>query len=279
MTPTVSLRTGIDMPRVGLGTWRMSDGQAEAAVEIALRLGYRAIDTAAVYDNEFGVGAGMRASGVPREDIRVTTKLWNTDHGAARSVAALHASLDRLGLDYVDTYMIHWPVPHLRKYVETWRALEQLHASGRIRTLAVSNFTEQHLRMLLDCCAVVPAVNQVEVHPFFQQRDLRLFHDRHGIVTQAWSPLGSGLGLLDIPPLKQIAQQHRRSPAQVLLRWHLQLGNVAVPKSSSPTRLAENLDVFDFSLSESDMAVFAALDGPSRWGPDPDSPSSVTMAA
>ncbi|MER6195762.1 aldo/keto reductase [Streptomyces sp. NPDC001586] len=250
--------------------WQIPDGDAESLVGTALEAGYRGIDTATSYRNERGVGAAVAASGIPRDEMVVTTKLWNSDHGTDEALRAFDASLERLGMDRVDIYLIHWPLPLRDRYLETWRVLEKLHAEGRIRAIGVSNFTAGQLRRLMDCCDMVPAVNQVELHPGFQQAQLREFHAAHGIATQAWSPLGSGQGLLDLPVLGEIARAHGRSPAQVVIRWHLQLGNLVIPRSSAVARIRENFDVFDFSLNEHEMARIASLDTGQRQGPDPD---------
>ncbi|MFD6279667.1 aldo/keto reductase [Streptomyces sp. NPDC060209] len=250
--------------------WKVPDEQAGSVVATALEAGYRSFDTATSYRNERGIGAAVADSGIPRDEIVVTTKLWNGDHGTEETLRAFDASLERLGLDHVDLYLIHWPLPMRDRYVETWRALEKIHADGRARAIGVSNFTAGHLTRLMETCDIVPAVNQVELHPLFPQRELREFHAAHGIVTQAWSPLGSGHGLLDLPVLKEIARTHGRSPAQVAIRWHLQLGNLVIPKSATPSRIAENLRVFDFDLDEVEMAAIADLDSGRRGGPDPD---------
>ncbi|MFC9244934.1 aldo/keto reductase [Streptomyces sp. NPDC057136] len=270
MTDRVTLNTGATVPRLGVGTWQIPDDRAEAVVGNALEAGYRSIDTATSYRNERGIGAAVAASGIPRDEVVVTTKLWNGDHGTDETLRAFDASLERLRLDHVDLYLIHWPLPMRGRYVETWRALEKIHADGRARAIGVSNFTTGHLARLMETCDIVPAVNQVELHPLFPQQKLREFHAAHGIATQAWSPLGSGQGLLDLPVLGEIARAHGRSPAQVVIRWHLQLGNLVIPKSSTPSRIAENFRVFDFALDEGEMAAIADLDSGRRWGPDPD---------
>ncbi|MFK4099078.1 aldo/keto reductase [Streptomyces sp. NPDC019531] len=270
MMPTVPLNTGARMPKLGLGTWQIPDEDVEKVVATALATGYRAIDTATSYRNERGVGAGVTASGLPCEDVFVTTKLWNADHGTDEARRAFDASLERLGLDRVDLYLIHWPLPMRGRYVETWKALEKIHAEGRARAIGVSNFTTGQLRHLMDTCDVVPAVNQVELHPLFAQRELRAFHAEHGIVTQAWSPLGSGQGLLNLPVLTDIARQRGLTPAQVVLRWHLQRDTVVIPKSVDPGRLASNADVFGFTLDDTEMAAIDSLDTDRRRGPDPD---------
>ncbi|AGI87011.1 aldo/keto reductase [Streptomyces albidoflavus] len=267
--PSVTLNTGVPMPQLGLGVWQVPDAQAPEVVVTALEAGYRKIDTASAYGNEVGTGKGISMSGIPRQEVFVTTKVWNTDHGYDSTLGAFDQSLDRLGLDYVDLYLIHWPVPSAGRYVETYRALERIHAEGRARVIGVSNFLREHLDRLAAETDVVPAVNQIELHPQHQQAAARALHAERGIVTEAWSPLGSGRGLLDGPAVAAVARKHGKSPGQVVLRWHLQLGHVVVPKSAHPGRIAENADVFDFSLDASDMAAFAALEEGRPLGPAP----------
>ncbi len=268
--PFVTLNNGVRMPRLGFGVWQVDDSEATAAVSTALEAGYRSIDTAAVYGNEEGTGKALTTSGLPRDELFVTTKLWNADQGYDSTLRAFDASLSRLGLDYVDLYLIHWPVARQDRYVDTYRALEKIHSEGRAKAIGVSNFQPHHLRRLLDETSVVPAVDQIELHPQFQQREARAFHAEHGIVTEAWSPLGQGRGLLEDETLGRIAGKHGKSPAQVVLRWHLQIGNVVIPKSVTPSRIRENIDVFDFELDDADLAAIAALDSGRRLGPDPD---------
>ncbi|GIH93724.1 oxidoreductase [Planobispora siamensis] len=265
----VTLNNGVRMPQLGFGVWQVPDAEAAVAVATAIEAGYRSIDTAKLYRNEEGVGRAVRASGVPREELFITTKLWNDDHGYDSALRAFDASMDRLGLDYLDLYLIHWPLPAHGKYVETWRALEKVYADGRVRAIGVSNFPVEQLEHVLEEGEVVPAINQIELHPMLPQAELRAFHAEHGILTEAWSPLGQGRGLLDEPVLAELAAEHARTPAQVVLRWHLQLGNVVIPKSVTPSRIAENFDVFGFELDAGDMAAIAALDTGTRLGPDP----------
>ncbi|MGW5927485.1 aldo/keto reductase [Streptomyces anulatus] len=267
--PTVTLNSGVTIPQLGFGVFQVPDDETTAAVSAALEAGYRSIDTAAIYGNEVGVGRALAASGIPREELFVTTKLWNADQGYDATLAAFDASLAKLGLDYVDLYLIHWPTPAHDLYPESWRALEKLAADGRIRAAGVSNFQPAHLRRLLETGTLVPAVNQIELHPGLQQAELRAFHAEHGIATEAWSPLAQG-ALLKEKALVSIAERHGKSPAQVVLRWHLQLGNVVIPKSVTPERIRQNIDVFDFELSAADMDAVAALDRGMRTGPDPD---------
>ncbi|WTG54732.1 aldo/keto reductase [Actinacidiphila glaucinigra] len=259
------------MPQLGFGVWQVPDDEAATAVATALEAGYRSIDTAALYRNEQGTGRAIAASGIPRGELFVTTKLWNTDQGHDNALRAFDASLGKLGLEYVDLYLIHWPAPARGLYLETWRALEKIHADGRARAIGVSNFPVDLLRHLLDEGGVAPVLNQVELHPHLPQTELRAFHAGHGIATEAWSPLGQGRGLLDEPALAAIAAKHGRTPAQVVLRWHLQIGNVVIPKSVTPSRIRENIDVFGFELDGEDLAAIDALDNGGRLGPDPSS--------
>ncbi|MDT0436076.1 aldo/keto reductase [Streptomyces sp. NPDC005840] len=267
--PPITLNNGVEMPQLGFGVWQVPDDEAERAVATALESGYRSIDTAAIYGNEEGTGRAIAASGLAREDLFVTTKLWNSEQGYDATLRAFDVSLGKLGLDHVDLYLIHWPAPDRDAYVDTYKAFEKLHADGRIRAIGVSNFLPEHLKRLLAETSVVPAVNQIELHPQLQQRELRELHAEHGIATEAWSPLGSGKGLLEVPALVAIAQKHERTPAQVAVRWHLQTGNIVIPKSVTPSRIRENIDVFDFSLDDEDLAAISALDEGRRVGSHP----------
>jgi 2,5-diketo-D-gluconate reductase A len=268
--PTTTLNNGVQIPVLGFGVFQIPPAETAAAVSSALDSGYRLVDTAAGYGNERGVGEAVRRSGIPRDDIFVTTKLANSDHGYDNAMRAFDASLSELGFETVDLYLVHWPLPAHDLYVETWRALQRLAEDGRARAIGVSNFTPAHLQRLLDDTDVVPVLNQVELHPYFQQGDLRAFHARHAIVTEAWSPLGQGKALLDDPTLVALADRLQRSTAQVVLRWHLQLGNVVIPKSVTPERIAANIDVFDFTLTDDDMSALGGLEKGERMGPDPD---------
>jgi len=267
--PFLTLNNGVRMPQLGFGVWQVPDDEAESAVTTALEAGYRSIDTAAIYENETGTGKALAASGLPREELFVTTKLWNSEQGYDSTLRAFDASLAKLGLDHVDLYLIHWPVPAKDAYVDTYRAFEKILADGRARAIGVSNFLPEHLERLIGETSVVPAVNQIELHPQLQQAASREAHAKHGIATEAWSPLGQGKGLLEVPAIVAIAQKHGRTPAQVVLRWHLQTGNVVIPKSVTPSRIRENIDVFDFELDAEDLAGIAALDEGRRLGPNP----------
>ncbi|MFD5800948.1 aldo/keto reductase [Streptomyces sp. NPDC048171] len=267
--PPIILNNGVEMPQLGFGVWQVPDDEAETAVVQALEAGYRSIDTAAIYGNEEGTGRALAASGVAREDLFVTTKLWNSEQGYDSTLRAFDASLAKLGLEYLDLYLIHWPVPAKDRYVDTYKAFEKLLADGRVRAIGVSNFLPEHLERLTGETSVVPAVNQIELHPHLQQHASREVHAEQGIATEAWSPLGSGKGILEIPAIVAIAQKHNRTPAQVVLRWHLQLGNVVIPKSVTPSRIKENIDVFGFALDTEDLAAISALNEDRRLGSDP----------
>ncbi|WP_103503679.1 MULTISPECIES: aldo/keto reductase [unclassified Streptomyces] len=272
--PFVTLNNGVKMPQLGFGVWQVPDEQATVAVGQALEAGYRSIDTAALYRNEEGTGKALAASGLPREELFVTTKLGNGDHGYDSALRAFDASLTNLALDYVDLYLIHWPMPLDDNYVDTWKAFEKIYAEGRAKAIGVSNFKPAHLRRLLEETEVVPAINQIELHPNFPQAESRAFHSAHDIVTEAWSPLGQGKELLQDPELARVAAKHGVSPAQAVLRWHLQLGNVVIPKSVTPARIKENIDVFGFDLDDTDMETLGGLDKGTRLGGDPDNVNS-----
>jgi diketogulonate reductase-like aldo/keto reductase len=266
---TLQLNDGHQIPQLGFGVFLVPPEEAAAAVGHALKTGYRAVDTAAAYRNERGVGEGVRDSGLDRGELFITTKLWNSQQGRAEARQAFEKSLERLGDDYVDLYLIHWPAPGNDRYLETWETLCELHTEGRARSIGVSNFRVSDLERIIEATGVTPAVNQIELHPRFQQSELRAFHAEHGIATESWSPLGRG-ALLDDETIVGIASRHERTPAQVILRWHLQLGLIVIPKSVTPSRIEENFGVFDFELSDDDMAAIAGLDSPDgRIGPDP----------
>ena len=264
----ITLNDGNAIPQVGLGVWQTPPEATERAVATALEAGYRHIDTAAAYQNEREVGQALAKSGLRREDVYITTKLWNADQGYDSTLAAFDKSMERLGLEYLDLYLVHWPMPKTNKYVDTFKAFAYLRDQGRIRSIGVSNFEPEHLRTLIDATGVVPAVNQIELHPLLQQQELREVHAELGIATEAWSPLGQG-SLLANPTGTSAAEAHGRAPAQVLTRWHIQLGDIVSPKSVTPERIVSNFDVFDFELSEQDMASISSLGDGTRLGPDP----------
>ena len=266
--PTVTLHDGVEMPELGFGVFQVPPDETQRVVEEALAAGYRHIDTAAAYRNEKGVGAAIAASGIPREEVFVTTKLWNEQQGFDSALEAFGKSLGRLGMDRVDLYLIHWPAPDRNRFVETWKAFERIREDGQARTIGVSNFRIEDLERLGRETDTVPTVNQIELHPRFHQVELRAWHEEHGIATEAWSPLGQGAPLGEAA-IVAIAERHGRTPAQAVLRWHLQLGNVAIPKTVTPARMRENIEVFDFELDEDEMAAIAGLDTGRRFGPDP----------
>jgi 2,5-diketo-D-gluconate reductase A len=269
--PSLTLNNGVEIPQVGFGVFLVPAEETKAAVKSALECGYRHIDTARIYGNESAVGEAIAESSIAREDLFVTTKCWNDDQGHDRARKAFDASLERLGFEYLDLYLIHWPVPSADRYVDTWKALESLYAEGRVRSIGVSNFQPAHLQRLFDETETVPAINQIELHPWLQQRELRAFHATHGIVTEAWSPLAAGgEEFLNDPTIGTIAKKHDVSAAQVILRWHLDLGNVIIPKSVTPSRMASNMELFGFELDGDDRADIDSLDSGHRVGPDPD---------
>ncbi|HWI73172.1 MAG TPA: aldo/keto reductase [Baekduia sp.] len=268
--PAVGLGADVTIPQLGYGVFQVPDAETEAAVGHAFEAGYRHVDTAAIYGNETGVGRAVASSGLPRDEVFVTTKLWNNRQGAESTPRALAASLERLGLDYVDLYLIHWPAPSQDKYLETWEAFLELQQEGLVRAIGVSNFQPAHLRRIIEATGVSPAINQIELHPWLQQEELRAFGAEHRIATEAWSPLAQGGSHLAEPALVEIAGAYGKTVAQVILRWHLQLGNVVIPKSATPARIQENVDVFDFELSAADMDAIRRLDRGERTGFDPD---------
>jgi 2,5-diketo-D-gluconate reductase A len=269
--PTIRLHNGVDMPQVGLGVWQAADGsQVEQAMAVAFEAGYRLIDTAAIYGNEQGVGRAIRASGLKREEIFITTKLWNSEQGYDRTLKAFDESLSKLGLDTVDLYLIHWPMPKMGKYVDTWRAMEKLYADKRVRAIGVSNFKPAHLDELLADASVVPMVNQIELHPRLQQGPTRAMCDAHDIRVEAYSPLMHGGDVLDDPAVTSLAAKYDKTPAQVILRWHVQHEFIVIPKSVTPDRIVENIELFDFAMTDADMATIDALDTGKRVGADPD---------
>ncbi len=266
--PTFVLADGVEIPQLGFGVFQVPPGETQEVVEEALTVGYRHVDTAAAYRNEAGVGAAIAASGIPREDVFVTTKLWNSEQGYDSTLRAFEKSLARLRMDRIDLYLIHWPMPGEDRFLDTWRAFERIQEQGLSRSIGVSNFRIEDLRRLELEADYLPTVNQVELHPRLQQPALRAWHAEQAIATEAWSPLAQG-ALLSEPTIETIAASHERTPAQTILRWHLQLGNVVIPKSATPARIRENFDVFDFELNEDDMAAISHLDTGFRTGPDP----------
>ncbi|GAA1831112.1 aldo/keto reductase [Agromyces salentinus] len=266
--PTITLNNGVRMPQLGFGVFQVPDDQTTAAVAAALEVGYRSIDTAAVYGNEVGVGRALAESGIRRDELFVTTKVWNSDQGYDQTLRAFDASAERLGLDQLDLYLIHWPTPERGRYLDTWRALERLLADGRTRAIGVSNFEPEHLDRLVEASEVVPAVNQVELHPAMTNTAVIAADARHGIATEAWSPLAQG-AVLHEASVVEISERHGRTPAQVVLRWHLQQGRIVIPKSVTPSRIAENFDVFGFELTELELDAIDALDRGGRTGPHP----------
>ena len=270
--PNLQLSTGtgtIEIPQLGFGVWQVPDDEVDAAIATAIDVGYRSIDTAHLYGNEEGVGRAIRATDLARDDLFITTKVWNDDHGFDSTLAAFDASLGRLGLEVLDLYLIHWPTPARDNYVDTWKALLKLRDDGRVRAVGVCNFEVEHLQRLEAETGELPAINQVELHPYLQQAELREFHAAHGILTEAWSPLASGGAVLADDVISGIAEKHGVTPAQAILRWHLQLGNVVIPKSVTPSRIVENFDLFGFELDGDDLAAFGPLDRAERTGPDP----------
>ncbi|MGO2051519.1 MAG: aldo/keto reductase [Glutamicibacter sp.] len=267
--PNLTLNNGIEMPQLGFGVFQVPNEQTTAAVAAALDAGYRSIDTAAIYGNEEGVGKALAESGIARDQLFITSKLWIADMGYEQTLEAFGASLERLGLDYLDLFLIHWPAPAKDLYVDSWKALEKLYSEGKVRAIGVSNFQPGHLEKLVEAADIVPAVNQVELHPALQNREVIAANAKHGIATEAWSPLAQG-ALLSEESILAIAAMHKVTAAQVILRWHLQEGRIIIPKSVTPARIAANLDLFGFELSADQMSAIEALDRDGRTGPDPD---------
>ncbi|MBD8013424.1 aldo/keto reductase [Microbacterium sp. APC 3898] len=265
----ITLNNGIKMPQLGFGVWQVEDDQATAAVSKALETGYTSIDTAMIYQNEKGVGKALKETTVPREELFITTKVWNSDQGYGNTLRAFEESLERLGLDYVDLYLIHWPTPEFDNYVDTYKALEQLYKDGRVKAIGVCNFEIEHLERLLAECDIPPVLNQVECHPYLAQNELKEFCAKHDIFVEAWSPLDQGGEVLTDETIQKIAEAKGKSPAQVVLRWHLQNGTIVIPKSVTPSRIEENFNVFDFELSEAEMNEINALNKDRRKGAHP----------
>lgn len=268
--PTITLNDGRQIPQLGFGVFQIEPGRTADKVAAALDVGYRHIDTAQMYGNEEGVGKAIADSGIPRDELWITTKLNNDGHGREQAVRRLDESLAALGLDHVDLYLIHWPQPGQDRYVETWQGFEDAKQAGKARSIGVSNFQIPHLDRLAAETSTVPAVNQIEFHPHLVQRELREYLRQHDVALEAWSPIGQGKGLLETPELTELARRHGKSPAQVVLRWHVQLGNIVFPKSNNPERIRENFEIFDFSLSDDDLAAIESLHTGNRIGPDPD---------
>jgi 2,5-diketo-D-gluconate reductase A len=272
--PTVLLNNGVEIPQLGFGVFKVPPEQTEDVTRTALEVGYRHVDTAQMYGNEAGVGRAVRAAGLARDEVFVTSKLNNPNHAHDDALRSFDGTLAELGFDHVDLFLIHWPLPGVGDFVETWHALEEIYRSGRARAIGVSNFTPHHLRRLLAAAEVVPAVNQIEVHPYLVQDDVRAFGAEHGIVTEAWAPIARGR-VLDDPVITTIAKRLERTPAQVTLRWAIQRGDVVFPKSVTRSRIEENFDLFDFELAHDEMAEITALDRQERTGPDPDTMNRV----
>ena len=270
--PNLSLSAGttsIEIPQLGFGVWQVPEDEVVAAVLTAITTGYRSIDTARIYGNEEGVGQAVAQTDISRDELFITTKVWNDDQGFDSTLAAFDASMKRLGLNTLDLYLIHWPTPEKGTYVDTWKALLRLREEGRVRAVGVCNFEVDHLQRLKDETGELPAINQVELHPYLQQEKLRAFHAANGIVTEAWSPLASGGDVLSDEVIARVAAKHGVTPAQAILRWHVEIGNVVIPKSVTPSRIAENFDLFGFALDADDLAAIATLDRSHRTGPDP----------
>jgi 2,5-diketo-D-gluconate reductase A len=270
LSPVIELNDGYRIPQIGLGTWPLDDQQVAAAVVDAVEAGYRHIDTAVKYGNEKGVGNGIRSSGLDRSEVFITTKLDGEFQGQDRAVAGLDGSLKRLGLDYVDLLLIHWPLPRRDEFISTWKTFERLQADGKVRSIGVSNFKPAHLERLMAECDVVPAVNQIQVSPAVTRIVDISYDRRHGIVTESYSPLGAGGDLLNAPVLGKTAEKHGKTPGQIVLRWHVEQGLVAIPKSANPQRMKENLDIFGFALDADDTSAIATLDGGDESGVNSD---------
>ncbi|MFT8321749.1 MAG: aldo/keto reductase [Bacillus sp. (in: firmicutes)] len=265
----VTLNNGLKMPQLGFGVWQVEDNKATDAVAQAINTGYTSIDTAMIYKNEAGVGQAIKEASVPREKLFITTKVWNSDQGYENTLRAFDESLERLGLDYVDLYLIHWPTPEFDEYVDTYKALEKLYKDGRVKAIGVCNFEIEHLERIIKECEVKPVLNQVECHPYLAQNELKDFCAKHDIFVEAWSPLDQGGEVLKDEVIKKIAAFHRKTPAQVVLRWHLQNNTIVIPKSVTPSRIEENFNVFDFELTSEEIAQINELNKDRRKGPHP----------
>lgn len=268
--PQLTLNDGKQAPQLGFGVFQIDNDDVGKAISTALDAGYRSVDTAKIYENEEGVGKAIAQADVAREEIFLTSKLWNHDQGFDSTIKGFETSLKKLATDYLDLYLIHWPVPSKDKYVDSWKALVKLQKDGRIRSIGVSNFQPAHLERVIGETGVTPAVNQIEMHPDFAQREVVAFNSKHRIISEAWSPLGQGGDLLKNQTLVELGKKYGKSAAQVILRWHVEMGHMVIPKSETPERIRANIDIFDFKLGDEDMQGIAALDGDNRMGPDPD---------
>lgn len=265
----IPLNDGNHIPQLGFGMWQLPNKEAHKIVSHAFNVGYRLIDSAQIYQNESGLGQAIAETELRREEIFITTKIWNSEQGHEQTLKSFDISMKKLGLDYLDLLLIHWPAPQLNKYLETWKTLIELQKAGRVKSIGVSNFNKDHLEKIINETSVVPVINQIEVHPYFQRKDLRSFHDQHGIRTEAWSPLGQGQ-VLSNPVIKKIATSYGKSAAQIIIKWHMEQGLIAIPKSVTLARIQENFEVFDFHLTDKDIELISQLDDPKgRIGPDP----------
>jgi len=265
----VNLNNGVKMPQLGLGVWRVTPEDATNSVLHAIKSGYRSIDTAAVYQNEEGVGKALKECGVPREQLFITTKVWNSDQGYEETLAAFDVSLQKLGLDYIDLYLVHWPTPQLDKYIDTYKALEKLYQEGRVKAIGVCNFHIEHLERLMAECEVKPVLNQIECHPYLTQKPLKEFCASHNIFVESWSPLQQGGEVLQDEVIVELANKYNKTPAQIVIRWHLEENSIVIPKSITPSRIEENINVFDFQLTKEEVERISALNKNERKGPDP----------
>ena len=269
LIPTIKLNDHSSIPQLGFGLYLIPDDEANTAVQQAFKAGYRSIDSAQIYQNEAGLGRAIKEGGIKRDELYITTKIWNSEQGYDTTLKSFDVSMNKLGLEKLDLLLIHWPSAHRGLYVDTWKAMIQLQRNGRVKSIGVSNFAIEHLTQILDATSVVPVINQIELHPHFQQKELRAFHEKNNIKTEAWSPLGQGKVIAD-PVVKTIAEKHKKSPAQIILRWHMDSGLIAIPKSVTPSRIQENIQIFDFKLDADDMRAMEKIDNKSgRIGPDP----------
>lgn len=269
LIPSLKLNDHHDIPQLGFGLYLVKDNETPAVVKEAIKAGYRSLDSAQIYENESGLGRAIKEGQLKRDELYITTKIWNSEQGYDSTIKSFDISMGKLGIEKLDLLLIHWPSPHRNLYVDTWKAMIQLQRHGRVKSIGVSNFAVEHLNKLLDSSSVVPAVNQIELHPHFQQTELRAFHEKHNIKTEAWSPLGQGQVIND-PVIKKIAEKHKKTPAQIILRWHMDSGLIAIPKSITPSRIQENIHIFDFKLDTDDLSAIKKIDSKDgRIGPDP----------